>query len=121
MKEKTRNILIGIGALAIIGAIGQAIEGKKEAEKETTKKPTVKKPTRIEAYVIAKQFAKEHLGSADYGFGDDGFTDYGDGTYHVSGIADIPGKRIRWTIELQYKGGDAYYKSNWLEKGWISN
>lgn len=120
MSKKTKTIIAIVALLAIAGFIGQAIEGKKEEPKMNEVKLKSNSPSRIEAYIIAKQFAKEHLGSADYGVGDNGFTDYGDSTYHVSGVADIPGKRIRWTVELKYKGGDVYYKDNWMEKGWIA-
>lgn len=84
--------------------------------KQTTK-PLI---DRTDAYVIAKQFAKTHLGSADYGWGDDGFEDNGDGTYYVTGVADIPGQHIRWTVELKYNGGDKWDIRNWHENGWFA-
>ncbi len=75
------------------------------------------KPGETETYIIAKQFARDQFGSADLGWVNNGFTDYGDGTYHVSGVADVPGKRYYWTIELRFNGGEWTEKGNWTNKG----
>ena len=114
-----RKLLIAALLLAITTGCGNAdtnTENSTEGTTETTKAD--KGLIRGNIYQIAKQFAKGHLGDADYGMGDDGFEDMEGGEYYVTGIADLPGKRVRWTVQLQYNGGEWQYRDNWTEKGW---
>lgn len=122
MNKKTIIIIAAIFSLALIGYIGQLITGEtptKTTTETTTTEPAVTKIDRTKAYVIAKQFAKAHLGNVDFGIADDGFEDMADNNYMVTGVADMPNTHFRWTIDLQYKGGDWSKKNNWIEKSWF--
>lgn len=121
MNNKNKRIMWGIGILLVLGIIGNTMKPTEATETPTTPTETTTKtkyPDRTQAYVIAKQFAQRKLGSADFGWGDDGFQDYGNGNYMVTGVADIPGKRYRWTVEIQYNGGEWSAIDNWTLKGY---
>lgn len=107
-----------VAILAVVLGVGFLVEnaGTQNMVKEQPKKYH---PSEEEAYFIAKEFAKNTLGSASFGWAHDGLTDYGDGSFHVTGVADIPGRRFRWTIEIQYNGGEWNDINNWTNKGFF--
>lgn len=121
MENKNKRIMWIVGIVVVLGLIGSTMKNEEPTDTPTIATEAVKEtqyPDRTQAYVIAKQFAQRKLGSADFGWGDDGFQDYGNGNYMVTGVADIPGKRYRWTVEIQYNGGDWSTIDNWTLKGY---
>lgn len=119
--KKTIIIVSSILLLAAIGAIGQWITGETPDEVSKVETPSNdNKIDRTRAYVIARQFAKQHLGDVSFGYADDGFEEMGDNNYIITGVADMPGKQFRWTVDLLYKGGEWSDKANWIEKNWIA-
>lgn len=119
MKKSTKIIIGVIAILAIAGFVGKAINGEPLIRQSETAATSAapSKPSRTNAYIIAKQFAKEHLGSANIGAVDAGFEEH-DGFYYVSGMADWNNRQMKWTVEMVYKSGDPYEKSSWEKKGW---
>jgi hypothetical protein len=124
MEKKTRNWIIGIAAVVVLGTVGNLMKPEGESTAATTTQPPAATTNKIDkgaAYGIGKTFAMRRLGKADYAWGPESFTDNGDGTCYVTGAAEKGGQALRWTAELQFLGGEAIEPKNWRLKGYTDN
>lgn len=124
MNPKQKKWTLIIGVLIVLWVIGKMLpEGKQDdtaVAPSNTYTPAAAPEsgtthTKWDAYGICTQIARGKYGKADFSF--DEAWDYGNDNWMVRGFADMPGKRITWTGEVQYSPKDG----KWEIKGWTDN
>lgn len=110
------SIFVAVVALGIVGSLFTKTNNEPAPEPQVQASAAVPANYKAQglAMVLAKSEAKKHYGKADYDV--EQATDMGDNNWIVSGYADIPGRRVYWTCQLQINPNDSYTLQGWAER-----